>query len=85
MKNNQNLTRRSFLKTATMGTIGTFVVPVIVPSSVFGANAPSNLIHVGAIGCSRISRDHDMPCIIKADDEANAMLSRAQRYPYNIN
>ena len=68
MKNNQNLTRRSFLKTATMGTIGTFVVPVIVPSSVFGANAPSNLIHVGAIGCGRISRDHDMPCIIKADD-----------------
>ena len=68
MKNHQNITRRSFLKTTTVGAVGAFTVPLIVPSSVFGVNAPSNRIHVGAIGCGRISRDHDMPGIFKADD-----------------
>ena len=34
--------------------------PMIVPSSVFGANAPSNRVIVGAIGAGRISRSHDM-------------------------
>ena len=56
MKNNHTLSRRSFLKTATAGVAGTFVVPLIVPSSVFGANAPSNRINVGAIGCGRQGR-----------------------------
>lgn len=39
--------------------------PTIVPASVFGKNAPSNRINVGAIGTGRISRDHDMPGIWK--------------------
>jgi len=56
MKNNLNLSRRSFLKTTAAGAAGTFVVPVIVPSSVFGANAPSNRINVGVIGCGRQGR-----------------------------
>jgi predicted dehydrogenase len=47
MKNQRQITRRSFLK----GTVvATFSTPVIVPSSVFGANAPSNRIVMGAIG-----------------------------------
>ncbi|MDE1175566.1 MAG: Gfo/Idh/MocA family oxidoreductase [Edaphobacter sp.] len=41
--------------------------PTIVPSSVFGQNAPSNRIHVGAIGAGRISRGHDMPGVWKYD------------------
>jgi len=50
MKNTGLITRRSFLKgTAAIGgaAIG---LPAIVPSSVFGANAPSNRIVMGAIG-----------------------------------
>ena len=39
-------TRRTFLKTS--ATLAAF--PAIVPSSVFGQNAPSNRINVGAIG-----------------------------------
>jgi predicted dehydrogenase len=35
--------------------------PALVPSTVFGATAPSNRINVAAIGVGRISRDHDMP------------------------
>jgi len=50
MKNTSQITRRSFLKgTAAIGgaAIG---LPAIVPSSVFGANAPSSRIVMGAIG-----------------------------------
>ncbi|HUT45901.1 MAG TPA: Gfo/Idh/MocA family oxidoreductase [Sedimentisphaerales bacterium] len=50
MKNTSRITRRSFLKgTAAIGgaAIG---LPAIVPASVFGANAPSSRIVMGAIG-----------------------------------
>ena len=56
--------RRKFIATAGTGIVATTVIsgfPTIVPSSVFGATAPSNLINIGAIGTGRISRTHDMP------------------------
>jgi predicted dehydrogenase len=56
--------RRDFLKGSALCAIaGGF--PTIVPSFVFGANAPSNRINIGAIGVGRISRGHDMPGIWK--------------------
>ena len=42
--------------------------PAIVPSSVFGATAPSNRITIGAIGVGRISRVHDLPSTWQYDD-----------------
>ena len=36
-------------------------------SSVFGKNAPSNRINIGAIGTGRISRIHDMPGVWRHD------------------
>ncbi len=42
--------------------------PMIVPSSVFGQNAPSNRVNIGAIGVGRISRIHDMKEIHKHAD-----------------
>lgn len=56
-------TRRTFLKTS--AALAAF--PAIVPSSVFGQNAPSNRINVGAIGVGRISRSHDLPGIWQHD------------------
>jgi len=56
-------TRRTFLKTS--AALAGF--PAIVPSSVFGQNAPSNRINVGAIGVGRISRAHDLPGIWQHD------------------
>ena len=52
--------RRNFIKKSAMATaiIG---FPTIVPSSVFGKNAPSNKINIGQIGCGRIAREHDLP------------------------
>ncbi|SEA18685.1 Predicted dehydrogenase [Porphyromonadaceae bacterium KH3R12] len=59
--------RRLFIKKAAVTAVGTAVFPTIVPSSVFGKNAPSNKIHIGQIGCGRIARDHDMAETIKYD------------------
>ena len=49
------------------GGAGAIALPSIVPSSVFGADAPSNKIHVGQIGCGRIANEMDMPGILKQD------------------
>lgn len=56
-----------FIKKAAATAVGTAVFPSIVPSSVFGKNAPSNKIHIGQIGFGRIARDHDMAETIKYD------------------
>lgn len=53
--------RRDFIEKSIVGVVGAIAVPTIVPSSVFGKNAPSNKINVGQIGCGRIARDHDLP------------------------
>ena len=60
------LPRRSFLKrlgsvTAAAG------APWLVPASVFGADAPSNRIHVALIGCGNQSRG-DLPGVMRYDD-----------------
>lgn len=50
-----SFTRRSAIKGA-----AALAFPTIVPASVFGQNAPSKRINIGAIGIGRISRVHDM-------------------------
>ena len=50
MKNQRQITRRCFLKSTSVAAGTALVIPAIVPSSVFGANAPSNRIVMGAIG-----------------------------------
>jgi predicted dehydrogenase len=59
-------TRRDFLKVS-IGAAAAIGFPTIVPASVFGQNAPSNRINVGAIGVGRISRGHDLPGIWQFD------------------
>ena len=64
------LSRREFLQNSAKATAATalaFSFPAIVPASVFGKNAPSNRINIGAIGTGRISRVHDMPGVWKYD------------------
>jgi predicted dehydrogenase len=60
------VSRRGFVKAAAAGA-SAFVAPAIVPSRVLGALAPSHRIQVGAIGVGRISREHDLPGILKHD------------------
>ena len=45
--------RRIFLKNAAATAAGAFIVPTIVPASVFGKNAPGNRINIGHIGAGR--------------------------------
>ena len=69
-KNKSQLSRRKFIEKSIKGTIASTVVlgmPSIVPSSVFGKNAPSNKINIGAIGTGRISRGHDLPGVWRYD------------------
>ncbi|MFC1693261.1 Gfo/Idh/MocA family protein [Candidatus Latescibacterota bacterium] len=47
MKEKRNKGRRNFIRTASVAVIG---APYIVPSTVFGANAPSNRLNMGCIG-----------------------------------
>jgi len=70
MMKKQNLHRRKFLKDSLKTALGTSIAmsfPSIVPSTVFGKNAPSNRINVAAIGTGRISRGHDMPGVWRHD------------------
>ncbi|MDR2423619.1 MAG: Gfo/Idh/MocA family oxidoreductase [Prevotellaceae bacterium] len=61
-------TRRNFIKQTLAAGAGMIVAPTIVPASVFGKNAPSNRINIGAIGAGRISRGHDMPGVWRFDE-----------------
>ncbi len=61
------LTRRRFLERAAAGAAAALCVPTIVPSSVFGAFAPSGRINVGFIGLGNQSR-MDLPAFLGNDD-----------------
>lgn len=64
---NTPVSRRQFLNTSLASAAGAIALPSILPSSVFGQQAPSNKIHVAQIGCGRIGHQMDMPGIIKQD------------------
>lgn len=64
------ISRRKFLESSVKATALTSLAlgfPTIVPASVFGKNAPSNRITIGAIGTGRISRIHDLPGVWRHD------------------
>jgi predicted dehydrogenase len=58
--------RRQFLRTAGLLTTAA-AAPLVVPSSVLGANAPSKRINVGFIGCGNQSTI-DLPAFLGHDD-----------------
>ena len=59
--------RRLFLKETMATSAGIFMVPSIIPSHVIGKNPPGDKINIGQIGCGRITRDHNLPEILKYD------------------
>ena len=59
--------RRRFISETVTAAAGSIVLPVIVPSSVFGRNAPGNLINIGQIGFGRIAMTHDLPDTLRFD------------------
>ncbi|MCD6596393.1 MAG: Gfo/Idh/MocA family oxidoreductase, partial [Bacteroidales bacterium] len=67
--------RRKFMKKTLATVAGSIIIPTIVPSSVFGKNAPSNKINIGQIGCGRIARSWDMPGVMKLDSARMVAVS----------
>src|SRR5215510_14356859 len=71
-KHRSGVSRRTFVKSSLIGGVAASIdlsgFPSIVPSSVFGAHAPSNRINVAAIGNGRISRGHDLPGVWRYDE-----------------
>ncbi|MBI5820868.1 MAG: Gfo/Idh/MocA family oxidoreductase [Verrucomicrobia bacterium] len=59
------LTRRSFLRRASAAIAGIAGAPTILPTSVFGANAPSNRVTIGFIGCGRQCYYANIPGFLK--------------------
>jgi hypothetical protein len=57
-QNAGSVSRRDFLKKTVVG--------VVLPSRLFGADAPSNRVRVGQIGCGRIATGHDMPGVLSS-------------------
>ncbi|MHC4203180.1 MAG: Gfo/Idh/MocA family protein, partial [Planctomycetota bacterium] len=53
MRKTNNITRRRFLKGSAVAATG-FLAPTIVPTPVFGADAPSNRITIGFVGVGRM-------------------------------
>lgn len=45
--------RRDFMKRSSLAAAGAFIVPTIVPSTVFGKTAPGNRINIGMVGTGR--------------------------------
>jgi predicted dehydrogenase len=41
-------------------------IPLFVPARLLGAEAPSNRLRVGQIGCGRIAQVHDVPSVLKS-------------------
>lgn len=67
-KKKTTISRRDFLSSSAKLATGSAILagfPTIVPASVFGKTAPSNLINVASIGCGRISTTHDMTGIAR--------------------
>ena len=49
----RSFSRRDFLKTTAIGTAA-LAMPLIIPSRLLGADAPSNRIRASQVGCGRI-------------------------------
>ncbi len=54
------ISRRNFLGVAAAGV----ALPLIIPSRLLGADAPSNRLRVAQIGCGRIAHEMDMPGVL---------------------
>lgn len=63
--NFSSLSRREFCQRVAAAS-AVFSAPLILPSRLFGADAPSNRIRVGHIGCGRIAQGHDMPGVFRS-------------------
>lgn len=58
------MNRRKFIKKSSLA-VSVLTIPTIVPSSVFGENAPGNRINIGFIGTGRQGLGYNLPEMLK--------------------
>jgi len=63
----KDISRRGFIKSS-IAASAALSFPNIVPSTVFGADAPSNRVHVGLIGCGNIGTNYHSNYLKKMQD-----------------
>ncbi len=80
--NPKSLSRRNFLKTAAGSTGLAMTAPMFIPSSVFGANAPSNRIAVACIGTGSQGMGH-VNNFTQMDDVLLAAVCDVERFSTN--
>ena len=56
VKPSSPITRRTLLKQAAVAGVGAVALPQLVPSSVFGANPPSNKLNIAVFACGGQAR-----------------------------
>ena len=61
-----SLSRREFIRKAAAAGVAAAAFPLLAPARLFGADAPSNRLRVGQIGCGRIATVHDMPGVLNS-------------------
>lgn len=66
-----NITRRAFLRT----TAAAAAIPTIVPASVFGQNAPSNRIHLAAIGVGNRGGGNVLNGFVRAQPDVRVVVA----------
>jgi predicted dehydrogenase len=67
-KKTDAISRRQFLKSSAAAASTVLLAPTIVPSSVFGANTPSNRITIGMIGMGRQAYYSNLKSFLSASD-----------------
>jgi predicted dehydrogenase len=67
-KKTSAISRRQFLKSTAAAASTVLLAPTIVPSSVFGANTPSNRITIGMIGMGRQAYYSNLKSFLSASD-----------------
>ena len=83
------ISRRSFLKRSALAS-SVFAIPNIVTVPLFGADAPSNKINVGQIGCGNIGSNYHIPHLRQMADVrivavADAYKSRREAAAAGLN
>lgn len=79
--NSTSPSRRNFLKRAGALCASTYAMPYLVPSSVLGAGAPSNLINVGCIGTGNMGFT-DLQGLMHQDDTRIVAVCDVNRGSY---
>ncbi len=67
LRTNPLLSRRAFLRRTSLAAAGAVGVPLLLPRSVFGANAPGSRVTIGFIGCGRQAYNANIQQFLKTE------------------